>query len=49
MAEVHRVREAYAATFDYDLQALLKNLKAQEAQSDRTFVSYPARSVESPG
>ncbi|MEM9804906.1 MAG: hypothetical protein AAF959_06475 [Cyanobacteria bacterium P01_D01_bin.56] len=49
VAEVRQVREAYAATFDYDLQALFKDLKAQEAQRDRTFVSYPARLVEPPG
>lgn len=48
MAEVRQVREAYAATFDYDLQALFEEIKAQEAQSDRIFVSYPARTVESP-
>ena len=48
VAEVRQVRETYAATFDYDLQALFQDIKAQEAQSDRIFVSYPARTVESP-
>jgi hypothetical protein len=43
--EVRRVRELYASAFDFDLQALFKNLKAQEQQSDRRFVSYPARSL----
>lgn len=46
VAEVRQVRETYAATFDYDLQALFQDIKAQEAQSDHTFVSYPARAVE---
>lgn len=48
VADVRQVREAYAATFDYDLQALFEDIKAQEAQSDRTFVSYPARAAELP-
>lgn len=43
--EVRQVRERYAALFSYDLQALFQDLKAQENRSDRTFVSYPARTI----
>lgn len=43
--EVRQVREQYAATFDFDLQALFEDLKAQENRSDRTFTSYSARTL----
>ena len=48
VAEVRQIRETYAAAFDYNLKALFQDIKAQEAQSDHTFVSYPARAVELP-
>lgn len=38
--EVRRVREAYAARFNYDLRAIYRDLKEQEKSSGRTFVSY---------
>lgn len=43
--EVQRVRNHYAALFNYDLQALVADLQEQERCSDREFVSYPARVV----
>lgn len=43
--EVRRVREAYAARFNYDLEAIFQDLKRQERESGRTFVSFPPRRI----
>jgi len=43
--EVRKVREAYAARFDYDLHAIYRDLKQQEKNSGRLFVSYAPRRV----
>jgi hypothetical protein len=40
VAEVRQVREAHAARFDYDLQAIYRALKEQEDQSQREKVSF---------
>jgi len=44
--EVRKVREAHAAKFNYDLQAIYRDLKEQERKSGRAFVSYPPRRVQ---
>jgi hypothetical protein len=44
--EIREFREAYAKQFDYDLNAIHRDLKAQEAQeqsSGRKVVSLPPR------
>jgi hypothetical protein len=49
--EVRRVRQAHAASFKYDLGAIVEDLKAQERASGKTYVSYPplkAARAESP-
>jgi hypothetical protein len=38
--EVRRVRDAYAARFNYDLRAIYRDLKEQEKRSGRKVVSY---------
>ena len=43
--EVRQVREAYAARFNYDLLAIYRDLKQQEKDSGRRFVSYAPRRV----
>jgi hypothetical protein len=43
VAEVRQVREAHAAYFNNDLSAIYRDLKQQEQNSQRRFVSYPAR------
>jgi len=43
--EVRRVREAYAAKFNYDLDAIFQDLKRQERESGRTFVTFPPRRI----
>ncbi len=40
--EVRRVRDAYAARFNYDLRAIFRDLKEQEKHSGRQLVSYAA-------
>ena len=45
VVEVRAARTAHAAQFDNDLLAIYRDLKAQEQQSGREFVSYPARRV----
>jgi hypothetical protein len=41
--EVRKVREAYAQQFGFDLQAIHRDLKAQEQASGRRIVSLPPR------
>jgi hypothetical protein len=39
--EVRRVRDAHAAMFNYDLDAIFQDIKEQEKKSGLKFVSYP--------
>lgn len=41
--EVRRVRQAHAAKFNYDLNAIYADIKAREAASGRKYVSLPHR------
>ena len=41
--EVRRVRDAHAASFDYDLDAIFRDIKEQEKKSGRKFASFPSR------
>lgn len=50
--EVRQVRQAYAARFNYDLEAIYRDLKEQEKRSGRRFVSYArqeGRAIRPPG
>lgn len=38
--EVRRIRDEYAARFNYDIDAMFQDIKEQERKSGRTFVSY---------
>ncbi len=44
--EIRRIRDAHAASFNYDLDAIYLDLKEQEKKSGRKFVSYSPRRVE---
>ena len=44
--EVRRVRDAHAAMFHYDLDAIFQDIKEQEKKSGLKFVSYPPRRTE---
>jgi hypothetical protein len=41
--EVRRVRDAHAARFNYDLDAIYRDIKEQEKKSGRKFVSFSPR------
>lgn len=41
--EVRAVRDAHAALFNYDLDAIFQDIKEQEKNSGLKFVSYPPR------
>jgi hypothetical protein len=43
VAEVRKTREAHAARFNYDLDAIFRDLKAKEQSSGRAYVRYPSR------
>jgi hypothetical protein len=44
--EVRRVRDAHAAMFNYDLDAIFQDIKEQEKKSGLKFVTYPPRRTE---
>ena len=41
--ELRTIRNTYAKTFDYDLNAIYHALRERETKSDRTFVSLPPK------
>lgn len=44
--EVRRVRDAHAAKFNYDLDAIFRDIKEQEKSSGLKYVSYRPRLAE---
>jgi hypothetical protein len=44
--EVRKVRDEYAAKFNYDLEAIYKDIKEQEKQSQRKVVSLSPKKPE---
>ena len=44
--EVRRVRNAYAARFNYDLDAIFRDIKEQEKKSGQKFVSFASSGTE---
>lgn len=44
--EVRKARDAHAAQFNYDLRAIYRALKEEEAQSGRKFVKLPPKRIE---
>jgi hypothetical protein len=45
VAEVRQAREAHAAQFNFDLQAIYRVLKTQEEQSQRKKVSFSPKRI----
>jgi len=41
--EVQRVRQAYAKRFDYDLQAIVADIRQREQQHPERLVSLPPK------
>jgi hypothetical protein len=46
--EVRRVREAYAASFDYDLERMFEDLRRSQQAEGRPVVSLPPKRVPLP-
>jgi hypothetical protein len=45
--EVRQVRDAHAARFNYDLDAIFRDIKEQEKKSGLTFIAGVARHSQS--
>ena len=43
VAEVRAIRQAYAARFDYDVEAIFRDIRARQEASGRDYVRLPAR------
>ena len=43
IAEVRAIRQAYAARFDYDVEAIFRDIRARQEASGRDYVRLPAR------
>jgi hypothetical protein len=43
VAKIRKVRDAYAAKFNYDLKAMFQDLKRQEKESAQTLASRPPK------
>jgi hypothetical protein len=44
--EVRKARDAYAAQFNYDLDAMVRDLQEQQRRSGRPMVPAPAKQSE---
>jgi hypothetical protein len=44
--EVRKFRDAHASRFNYDLDAIFRDIKENEKRCGRTFVSFPPRKAE---
>lgn len=44
--EVRSVRDAHAAQYNYDLRAIYRAVKKEEADSGRRFVKLPPKRLE---
>ena len=43
IAELRAIREAYAARFDYNVEAMFRDIRARQEASGRDYVRLPAR------
>ena len=43
IAELRAIRQAYAARFDYDVEAMFRDIRARQEASGRDYVRLPAR------
>jgi hypothetical protein len=41
--EVRKYREEHAAKFNYDIEAIVRDIKKREKESGRTYISPPPR------
>ena len=47
IAEVRAVRDEHAARFDYDIDAIFRDIRAAQETSGREYVQFPARRISS--
>ena len=43
IAELRAVRDQHAARFDFDVEAIFRDIRAKQNASGREYVRYPAR------
>ena len=46
LEEIYTIREEYAKSFNYDLQAICDDLRKKEAASGRKLISKPLKQVQ---
>jgi hypothetical protein len=46
--EVRKFRDAYAKHFQYDLEALCRDIRIKQKQSGKQMVSWPPKPVKAP-
>jgi len=44
--EIRRIRDAHAARFNYDLDAIFRDVQEKQKTSGRKYVSYPPVRIE---
>ena len=44
--EIRKIRQAHAAKFDYDLEAIFRDLKAKERTSGRKYVRHQPKTSQ---
>jgi len=47
LEEIRQTREKHAAKFNYNLLEIYRDLKEQESKSNKLFVLYPAKRIQS--
>jgi len=45
VAEVRKIRQRHAASFNYDLDAIFQDLKKQEKKSRRKCIALPSKQI----
>ena len=49
IAELRAIRQAYAARFDYDVEAMFRDIRARQEASGCEYVRLPARRTTGDG
>lgn len=46
IAEVRKARDSYASKFNYDIQAMCRDLKKRQAQNPNKVISLPPKRIK---
>jgi len=46
VAEIHQIRDEYARRFNYDLDAMFRDIQEKQSRSGRKYVSFPPKRPE---